>query len=94
MILGHPVRLAVAVAAFLMLALIPAGFDVGLKFDAALSVVWAFGILSIVLLTGYVGQVSLCQATFAGVGAYASGQRFRGLVGLPPSSNETRWSSS
>jgi len=76
MILGHPVRLAVAVAAFLALALIPAGFDVGLKFDAALSVVWAFGILSIVLLTGYVGQVSLCQATFAGVGAYAAGMMF------------------
>jgi branched-chain amino acid transport system permease protein len=35
--------------------------------------VWGFGILSLVLLTGYVGQVSLCQATFAGVGAYAAG---------------------
>jgi ABC-type branched-subunit amino acid transport system permease subunit len=76
MILGHPVRLGVALAAFLLLALIPAGFDVGLKFDAALSVVWGFGILSIVLLTGYVGQVSLCQATFAGVGAYAAGMMF------------------
>src|SRR5205085_4111787 len=27
--------------------------------------------LSLVLLTGYSGQVSLCQMTFAGLGAYA-----------------------
>jgi branched-chain amino acid transport system permease protein len=76
MIFGHPIRLTIAAVAFGALALIPAGFDVGLKFDAALSLVWAFGILSIVLLTGYVGQVSLCQATFAGVGAYAAGMMF------------------
>jgi branched-chain amino acid transport system permease protein len=76
MIRGHPVRVAVAAAAWVALALIPAGFDVGLKFDAALSLIWAFGILSLVLLTGYVGQVSLCQATFAGVGAYAAGMMF------------------
>jgi len=71
--MSHLTRLLVAMAAFLALAWIPAGLDVGLKFDAALSLVWAFGILSLVLLTGYVGQVSLCQATFAGVGAYAAG---------------------
>jgi ABC-type branched-subunit amino acid transport system permease subunit len=70
---GHLGRLLIAVGAFLALAWIPIGFDVGLKFDAALSLVWAFAILSVVLLTGYVGQVSLCQATFAGVGAYAAG---------------------
>ena len=70
---GHLGRLMIAVGAFLALAWIPIGFDVGLKFDAALSLVWAFAILSVVLLTGYVGQVSLCQATFAGVGAYAAG---------------------
>ncbi len=35
-----------------------------------------FGIvaLSLVLLTGYAGQVSLCQVTFAGVGAFAMGK--------------------
>jgi branched-chain amino acid transport system permease protein len=70
---GHLRRLVIAIVAFIALAWIPAAFDVGLKFDAALSIVWAFGILSLVLLTGYVGQVSLCQATFAGVGAYAAG---------------------
>jgi branched-chain amino acid transport system permease protein len=70
---GHLGRLLVAIIAFAALALIPVGFDVGLQFDAALALVWGFGILSLVLLTGYVGQVSLCQATFAGVGAYAAG---------------------
>jgi branched-chain amino acid transport system permease protein len=67
------IRLLVMLALFGILARIPLGFDVGFQFDAALSVVWAFGILSLVLLTGYVGQISLCQATFAGVGAYAAG---------------------
>jgi branched-chain amino acid transport system permease protein len=67
------IRVAVALVAFTVLARIPVGFDVGFKFDAALAVIWAFGLLSLVLLTGYVGQISLCQATFAGVGAYAAG---------------------
>jgi branched-chain amino acid transport system permease protein len=66
-------RVLAALVAFTVLARIPAGFDVGFKFDAALAVIWAFGLLSLVLLTGYVGQISLCQATFAGVGAYAAG---------------------
>src|SRR5207253_9340927 len=66
-------RVLVALVAFTVLARIPVGFDVGFKFDAGLAVIWAFGLLSLVLLTGYVGQISLCQATFAGVGAYAAG---------------------
>ncbi len=66
-------RLFITLVAFAVLARIPVGFDVGFKFDAALAVIWAFGLLSIVLLTGYVGQISLCQATFAGVGAYSAG---------------------
>ena len=68
-----PLRILVTLVIFAILARIPVGFDVGLKFDAALAVIWAFALLSIVLLTGYVGQISLCQATFAGVGAYAAG---------------------
>jgi branched-chain amino acid transport system permease protein len=67
------VRLCLALVAFAVLAGLPAGLDVGFQFDAALAVVWGFGLLSLVLLTGYVGQISLCQATFAGVGAYAAG---------------------
>jgi ABC-type branched-subunit amino acid transport system permease subunit len=36
--------------------------------------VYAIVFLSIVLLTGMSGQISLCQATFAGVGAFTAGQ--------------------
>lgn len=68
-----PLRLLIGLVIFAVLARVPIGFDVGFKFDAALAVIWAFALLSIVLLTGYVGQISLCQATFAGVGAYAAG---------------------
>jgi branched-chain amino acid transport system permease protein len=66
-------RLLVVLVLFGVLARLPAGFDVGFRFDAALAVIWAFSLLSLVLLTGYVGQISLCQATFAGVGAYGAG---------------------
>ncbi len=40
----------------------------------------AFGIvgLSLVLLVGYAGQVSLCQLTFMGIGAFAMGKLFGG----------------
>ncbi|HEY2598560.1 MAG TPA: branched-chain amino acid ABC transporter permease [Candidatus Dormibacteraeota bacterium] len=70
---GYLRHLVAAVIAFAALAWIPVGLDVGFQFDAALALVWGFCLLSVVLLTGYVGQVSLCQATFAGVGAYAAG---------------------
>jgi branched-chain amino acid transport system permease protein len=66
-------RVLATLVAFAVLARIPADFDVGFKFDSALAVIWAFGLLSLVLLTGYVGQISLCQATFAGIGAYTAG---------------------
>jgi branched-chain amino acid transport system permease protein len=44
----------------------------------------AFVLLSMVLLTGYGGQVSLCQLTFVGIGAYVMGHLGRGgsLVGV------------
>lgn len=46
--------------------------------------VLAFILLSLVLLTGYGGQVSLCQMTFAGTGAYAMGHLGHGgsLLGI------------
>ena len=72
-------RILLALVAFAVLARIPVGFDVGFKFDAALAVIWAFGLLSLVLLTGYVGQISLWQATFAGVGAYGAGMMVSSL---------------
>ena len=78
---GHIVRFAIAIVAFGILARIPVGLDQGFQFDAALAVIWAFGILSLVVLTGYAGQVSLCQATFAGVGAYGAGMVVSSLHG-------------
>ena len=39
---------------------------------AAVAVLFAFGILSVVILTGYAGQVSLCQATFMGISAFTT----------------------
>src|SRR5207237_2757503 len=70
---GHIIRFAVAIVAFAILARLPVGLDPAFQFDAALAIIWGFGILSLVLLTGYAGQVSLCQATFAGVAAYGAG---------------------
>ena len=51
--------------------------------DTALSTLTqglAFGIvgLSLVLLVGYAGQVSLCQLTFMGIGAFTMGKVFGG----------------
>lgn len=70
------IRFLVVVLLFAVAARLPVGLDVGFQFDAALALIWGFGLLSLVLLTGYVGQVSLCQATFAGVGAYAAAMTF------------------
>ena len=63
-------------AGFLLLALaitVPARLDLELQFDAALAVIYGLAILSLVLLTGYVGQISLCQATFMGISAFGTG---------------------
>jgi len=57
---------------FVVLFLVPLRYE-SLRLDAALAVIFGFAILSLVLLTGYVGQVSLCQATFMGVAAYGTG---------------------
>jgi branched-chain amino acid transport system permease protein len=53
---------------------------VGATALATLSQGLAFGIvgLSLVLLVGYAGQVSLCQLTFMGIGAFAMGKLFGG----------------
>ena len=58
----------------------------GISFLDLGSEVMAFGIigLSLVLLTGYSGQVSLCQFSFMGIGAFAMGKVAGGgsLLGL------------
>ena len=78
---GHIVRFAVAIVAFAILARLPVGLDQAFQFDAALALIWGFGILSLVLLTGYAGRVSLCQATFAGVAAYGAGMTVSSMHG-------------
>ena len=78
---GHAMRFAIAIVAFAVLARLPIGLDTGFQFDAALALIWGFGILSLVVLTGYAGQVSLCQATFAGVAAYGAGMTVSSLHG-------------
>jgi len=78
---GHAFRFLIAIVAFAVLARLPVGLDAAFQFDAALALIWGFGILSLVLLTGYAGQVSLCQATFAGVGAYGAGMVVASLHG-------------
>ena len=77
-------RQAVSVgAAFVVVAgivgsgLSPAHLAIGSQ-----GMVLAFIMLSLVLLSGYGGQVSLCQLTFAGLGAYAMGKTGGGALGL------------
>jgi ABC-type branched-subunit amino acid transport system permease subunit len=41
--------------------------------SVALTAIWALAVLSLVLLVGVVGQVSVCQAVFMGVGAFGTG---------------------
>jgi branched-chain amino acid transport system permease protein len=43
-------------------------------YDVTEAAVFATILLSVVLLTGLSGQISLCQMTFAGVGAFTAGQ--------------------
>ena len=61
------------IAAILMSILTPSDL-----FIASQGVVFALIMLSLVLLTGYAGQVSLAQMTFVGIGAFAMGKYFGG----------------
>ena len=70
---GRIGRLAGGMLALLALAAIPTFFNnLSIRADAALAVLFGFAILSVVVLTGYVGQVSLCQGTFMGVSAFGT----------------------
>ena len=71
-------RLAVAslagvVGAGLLLPLLAGGSGTFSRFNLTQTAVWALAVLSLVLLVGVVGQVSLCQAVFMGVGAFGTG---------------------
>lgn len=64
------VKMLAGLVAFAIAAVIPIGLAPAFQFNAALAVIFGFAILSLVVLIGYVGQISLCQATFVGVSAY------------------------
>jgi branched-chain amino acid transport system permease protein len=71
---NRAVKLGVGMAALLVAGVVPAFIDnLSIRSDAALAVMFALAILSVVILTGYVGQVSLCQGTFMGISAFATG---------------------
>ncbi|MGI8609563.1 MAG: branched-chain amino acid ABC transporter permease [Candidatus Dormibacteria bacterium] len=70
-------KIAVGLLMLAIFALVPARFNnLSIRSDAALAVIFALAILSVVVLTGYVGQVSLCQGTFIGISAFATGWLF------------------
>ncbi|MCW2607491.1 MAG: amino acid/amide transporter rane protein 2, family / amino acid/amide transporter [Frankiales bacterium] len=61
---------AFVVAAGVLAVVLPtSALDTGAR-----ALVFGFVVLSLVLLTGYGGQVSLCTLTFVGLGAYAMGK--------------------
>ena len=70
---GRGRELLLMAALFAVLAFIPTRLDLELQFDATITVIYALSILSLVLLTGYVGQISLCQSTFMGISAFGTG---------------------
>jgi ABC-type branched-subunit amino acid transport system permease subunit len=65
-------RYIVILAGILLAAGLPWLGPTAIQFDAATAAVDALAILSLVLLTGYVGQISLCQASFIGLSAYVT----------------------
>jgi branched-chain amino acid transport system permease protein len=73
-------RQSVAGAVILVAGTVVLASMVGDTALATLSQGLAFGIvgLSLVLLVGYAGQVSLCQLTFMGIGAFTMGKVFGG----------------
>ncbi|MEY2569103.1 MAG: hypothetical protein QOE35_3632 [Actinomycetota bacterium] len=76
---------AIGAGAFVVIAWIVASqLSVTNLFTFGRGLVFAIIMLSLVLLTGYGGQISLCQLTFAGLGAFAMGKVAGGdsIIGL------------
>ena len=65
-----PALVAAILAAVLLILLLPDVWVVGLTTTIAFGVI----LLSVVVVTGYAGQLSLCQFTLAGVGALVAGR--------------------
>ncbi len=70
--LGSRAFIALLVAVFIVftLVLVPGNWEFALTQGLVFSII----LLSITLLTGMSGQISLCQASFAAVGAFTAGQ--------------------
>ncbi|MEY9928498.1 branched-subunit amino acid ABC-type transport system permease component [Catenulispora sp. GP43] len=81
---GAPERAAVATMACTVLLLMPLGFRGGDLRNALQVPALALVLLSVVVVTGYGGQVSLGQAGYAGMGALGTGLFISGKVpGVP-----------
>jgi ABC-type branched-subunit amino acid transport system ATPase component/branched-subunit amino acid ABC-type transport system permease component len=65
-----PMAVSVLVAAVLMLYVFSTSWQIAFTNSFAVAIV----LLSIVVLTGYAGQISLAQFTMAGIGAYIAGR--------------------
>lgn len=80
-------RLGLGLAALAIAAVVPLlpffGKNLVAASVAAVAVLYAFGILSVVVLTGYVGQVSLCQATFMGISAFTTAAVVNQVPSIP-----------
>ncbi|HEV3232712.1 MAG TPA: branched-chain amino acid ABC transporter permease [Candidatus Dormibacteraeota bacterium] len=72
--IGRNGRIAAGLAALALLGAVPflASFSLEFSGAAAVAVLYGFAVLSVVILTGYVGQFSLCQATFMGISAFGT----------------------
>jgi sulfate-transporting ATPase len=71
-----PVALAMGAGVVLAALLVPLVVDDGgdlSRFNVIQTAIWGMAVLSLVLLVGVVGQVSVCQAVFMGVGAFGTG---------------------
>lgn len=66
-------RLWLAAAGVLAVAVVVPRLSPQVAYNLADVLIWSLAILSIVLLTGIVGQVSLCQAVFMAVGGFGAG---------------------
>jgi sulfate-transporting ATPase len=67
---------AVTLAVFIIILAVLVEWLLSVEYVTALTVLFSFGIilLSSVVVTGYAGQLSLCQFTFAGIGAVIAGR--------------------
>ncbi len=73
-----PVRRGIVLAATLIALVFPLAFSSYYQSLAAYSLIVGMIVLSLVVLTGLVGQVSFCQYSFAAIGAFTVGSLVNG----------------